>query len=488
MRLEDTGVIGGAEGPRLPGEAQVNPTDTGLPLAEGMSLSYWLQGVRNRPLLNARTTEELPKEADVVVIGSGITGSLAALKLLESENPPKSVVVLEAREFCSGATGRNAGHCRPDQYRGFAKYSILHGPEQALKIMDNERETWEKVVQYVKDENVDCDLWVGKSYEVSMTPDVAEQATKIYADVVAAGGKTDNITVVTDPAEAEKISRLKGAQAVYYWDASTLYPWKLAAHVAGKALDLGLNIQTWTPVTAVTEAPSSPGQWNVETARGIITTPTVLYATNAYTGALLPETRGAIRPVPHMCNKVVPPTSFSGSKALQNSYGVIYPNGFFSVNPRPTSDGIVLVGGWNYNYPALVEHVAQDSSRRYNDGLTNFEPVTDAVKELTQDKFGWADQTGPGTKANYDYAWSGIIGRSSDEVPFIGAVPGKEGQWICAGHNGHGMARIFTAAPGIVKLMQGATWAETGLPECFEVSEERLARLAKADIKIDIVQ
>lgn len=64
--------------------------------------------------------------------------------------PEKSVVVLEAREFCSGATGRNAGHCKPDQCelsgyfkgvlslssvgRGFGKYEKAFGTDQALQV------------------------------------------------------------------------------------------------------------------------------------------------------------------------------------------------------------------------------------------------------------------------------------------------------------------------------------------------------------------
>lgn len=81
-------------------------------------LSFWLQGVRSSPLIGHRTTEELPTTADVVIIGSGITGASTAYFLLTGENPPKNVVALEAREMCDGATGRNGGHCRPDCYRG----------------------------------------------------------------------------------------------------------------------------------------------------------------------------------------------------------------------------------------------------------------------------------------------------------------------------------------------------------------------------------
>jgi glycine/D-amino acid oxidase-like deaminating enzyme len=62
-----------------------------------------------------------------------IYGSLIA-RQLKLEWPEASVHVLEAREFCSGATGRNAGHCKPDQWRGFGKYESVFGREQALKV------------------------------------------------------------------------------------------------------------------------------------------------------------------------------------------------------------------------------------------------------------------------------------------------------------------------------------------------------------------
>lgn len=39
------------------------------------------------------------------------------------------------------------------------------------------------------------------------------------------------------------------------------------------------------------------------------------------------------------------------------------------------------------------------------------------------------------------------------------------------------MARIFTCAPGLVKLIMGGEWSATGLPECFEMTEDRLHRL-----------
>ena len=86
------------------------------------TLSFWLQGTRNNPLIGHRTTEDIPNEADVVIIGAGMSGVATAYHVLKGHDPAKGglprVVILEAREVCYGATGRNGGHCKPDCYRG----------------------------------------------------------------------------------------------------------------------------------------------------------------------------------------------------------------------------------------------------------------------------------------------------------------------------------------------------------------------------------
>ncbi|KAJ7237520.1 DAO-domain-containing protein [Mycena haematopus] len=454
-----------------------------FPIAEGMSLSYWLQGVRASPLLDHRTSEELPESAEVVIIGSGMTGTMTAYELLTRPNPPKSIVILEAREMCSGATGRNAGHCKPDQYRGFAKYSRLFGADQAKKLLEHEFETWGRIVQYVSKENVDCDLWVGDTLDVAMSKEVASQAAAVYKAYKAYGGKVDHINYISDPAEAEKVSRLTGAQALWAWKASTFYPWKLVAHLMKTCLSQGLNLQTWTPVTSVTAAADKPGLWDVNTARGTISTPTVVYATNAYTSSILPAFAKYIQPTAHMCDKVVPPRAYAGSKALQNSYGVLAPGGgLYSINPRCNADGIVLFGGANPNQGQLKAYLAADSNRLFDDSLSNFKPVTDAVKDLTSSAFqGWNDDI-PAAGVGPEYSWSGIIGQSADSLPFIGKVPDLPGQWICAGFHGHGMAHIFTCTPGLVTLMHGGLWSDTGLPECLELTPERLAKIGDSPV------
>ena len=125
------------------------------------SLSFWLQGTRNNPLIGHRTTKTIPTDADVVIVGAGMSGAATAYHLFEAHDTARGdlpkVVVLEAREACYGATGRNGGHCKPDYYRGvfvnslhpaslsrhcrkgYPKYKETFGKDQAMKILQNEK-------------------------------------------------------------------------------------------------------------------------------------------------------------------------------------------------------------------------------------------------------------------------------------------------------------------------------------------------------------
>lgn len=76
------------------------------------TISYWQDPPDG--IADLRSTPSLPQKADVVIVGSGITGAAVAWNLLQSANhdgtsppAPSGIVMLEARQACSGATGRN---------------------------------------------------------------------------------------------------------------------------------------------------------------------------------------------------------------------------------------------------------------------------------------------------------------------------------------------------------------------------------------------
>ena len=68
--------------------------------------SFWHREP-SKVLFGHRTTDTLPPTADIVIIGSGISGASAAYHLREENHGKKvNIVMLEAREACWGATGR----------------------------------------------------------------------------------------------------------------------------------------------------------------------------------------------------------------------------------------------------------------------------------------------------------------------------------------------------------------------------------------------
>ncbi|EFX01761.1 FAD dependent oxidoreductase superfamily [Grosmannia clavigera kw1407] len=460
----------------------------GFPKATGSSMSYWLLSAQGDQLLDYRTTDTLPETADIVIIGSGMTGTLTAKHCLDTW-PNKKIVVLEARKFCSGATGRNAGHCKPDRWRGFRDYEERFGKDEALKILDNEHRTWSALVDYARTNQVDCDLWVGDTLDVPTTAEDARQAKQCFDVYRAAGGSADLVKVIDDPQEAVSVTRIASALACYAYPVSTLNPWKLTAHVMRANLERGVHLQTHTPVVCVRAAhgsSASEARWIVDTPRGSIACPTVVHATNGYSSALEPSLRGLITPQPHMCDKVVAPApTFQGSHRLDHSYSVLVggDGGFFSINPRRSiPDGgpeetVVLFGGDNPGQAALQAWLDANPEHCVDDSLLGFPAVSAAVRAFAESQFqGWTDGARP---AKYDRSWSGIMGVTADGMPFVGELPGLPGQWICAGHNGHGMACIFTAAPGLVELMAGRSWAETQLPAPFQITTARLSHLAQ---------
>lgn len=81
------------------------PQEQILPV-HNATVPYWRTELH--ALDEHRTTEELPTECDIAIVGAGMTGIATAYHIskLAGEKPP-SVVILEARQLCSGATGRN---------------------------------------------------------------------------------------------------------------------------------------------------------------------------------------------------------------------------------------------------------------------------------------------------------------------------------------------------------------------------------------------
>jgi hypothetical protein len=79
-----------------------DPQPVSLPVSNPTK-SFWIDSPGANPLAKEGSKGELTHEADVCVIGSGLTGVSAAWHLagmLGDEKEERNVVVLEARDFC----------------------------------------------------------------------------------------------------------------------------------------------------------------------------------------------------------------------------------------------------------------------------------------------------------------------------------------------------------------------------------------------------
>ncbi|KAK5952410.1 hypothetical protein OHC33_006453 [Knufia fluminis] len=460
--------------PPTPSATTSTSIEPSLPRSDGC-LSYWHKTTRAFSHLNANATAPLPESSKYVIIGSGITGALTAFSLIESGISGSEIVILEAREAVSGASGRNAGHVRPDAFRGFTGYASIHGPEQALKIIQNEKLVFEKVDEFVKKHDVPCDFNPATTFDVCLTEDFAKYEADSFEAFKQAGGDVSHVKCY-DGEEARKRTRIPSAVAAYEWPAGSSHPAKLAQWLLNSIIEKGVKLFTHAPAVSVTKDGSS---WKVQASRGAVVAEKVVHCTNAYSATLLPQLNGFVTPNKAQAHSVMPNAAFSGDKMLQSTMSLRYSmHHFYSLIQRK-GDGTFILGVSRANPTLSAGAKAQIVS--FDDSAFDQEIVDDALAQ-----FGTMFPEMQGKQRHgegLDHAWAGIIGMTPDNVPLIGSMEELPGQYICAGFNGHGMARIFTCASGLVKIMLGGTWDETGLPECFQYSVDRLSKSAQKSSK-----
>lgn len=268
--------------------------------------------------------------------------------------------------------------------------------------------------------------------------------------------------------------------------AASLWPYKLVAYTLEKLVKDGcINLQTTTPVNEITS--SDGGKSTLHTFRGTITTPTVILATNGYTSALLPHFADLIVPVRGEMSALLPPKN---SSLLPDSYGMVAALGQPANNDdyliqRPFKDvpnpgGHLMFGGGRGagNLPSIGvsdDNVVDEGTATYLKTallkVLDLDGDTDGVKELEATAI-----------------WTGIMGYSRDDHPWVGKVPGKDGLWLCAGYTGHGMPNGTLCGKAIVDMMLGELQGrELGalseemvqkgdIPKSYLLTQERVQR------------
>lgn len=179
---------------------------SGLPV-DNPSVSYWQASFQDSTIHDHGQNDSLPSVdtvADVVIIGSGISGATAAYTI-QKQAPHLSIIVLEARQACSGATGRNGGHCRPDSFLGFTGYSKIVGKEQAHKVLVNEWDTFNFIKDTIKEEKIDCSWWEGLTMSVYFNKTSMQNGKRNFESYQEYTDMRPGVAFVDDAQEAGRV-------------------------------------------------------------------------------------------------------------------------------------------------------------------------------------------------------------------------------------------------------------------------------------------
>ncbi|KAL8392701.1 hypothetical protein RB595_002770 [Gaeumannomyces hyphopodioides] len=475
------------------GEDEPSAGRAGLPCANA-TLSPWLKEPSKR-LLGHRSTAELPGSADVVVVGSGITGAFAAHFLKAGAAKGQSVVMLEAREACWGASGRTIGIIEPRLFANTMEGAAF------------EAESFRLVRDIVRVAGIKCD-WVDStclyfsddpptSFGEAMMVEIAERfpalgaligLKRLRAPAAADGDGPGGEDEDEDEGEKEKQEggaegrllaealrerlRRAGADAadgcITLPNAATMNPYKMVTWLLEHLLDEfeadEFALHTNTPVTALAPSSCGGGGWTLTTPRGEIRAAKVLLATNGYTSALLPAFADLISPVRGQACALVPKLGVAAAGGprvdlARCAYNFAATDGSHDdyVMQRPrgggTGGGELLADG--------ARHLAPDRGvGEWRDDAADT-GVAAALQDLLRrvveaDSGQGAAEFGGATALD----WTGIMGFSRDRIPWVGRVPeshgGGPGLFLCAAYTGRGLTSAPLCAKWVVHDMMAA--------------------------------
>ncbi|MFX0545924.1 NAD(P)/FAD-dependent oxidoreductase [Roseovarius sp. S1116L3] len=247
--------------------------------------SYWLDGL-NAPEVSAG---DLPREVDVVIVGSGYTGLNAAI---ETARGGRSTLVLEAETPGWGCSSRNGGQISTSIKPTLEKLAARHGMERARAIRAEGRSALEWMGERIEAENIDCDFRRAGRFHAAHTPAAYEELAR-DAEVLR---RTERIEVEMIPRAEQR--RELGTDAYH---GAALFPAHAAVNPARyvhglirSATGAGAQIMGQTPVTGITSGPTGH---EVRTPCGVVRARDVIVATNGYTTGVTPWQQRRVIPI-----------------------------------------------------------------------------------------------------------------------------------------------------------------------------------------------
>jgi glycine/D-amino acid oxidase-like deaminating enzyme len=384
------------------------------------------------PLKHYRSHPRLPAEADVVIIGAGLTGASAAYHLRDAAAHGLRVIVLDRGCPAGEASGRNAGNFEllPENsvgtYDGLAceRLNFLRRCYPAISTevlrVEAQRQAWlvfsfalrnrDRLKQIVEQENLACDFSPRGWLYLAHT-DREEQA--ICDELALANGQDQQIEVWSRMKIRQEFGFERGFIGRFVPGDGTYHPTKFVYGVLQVAVDAGVELYTDLAVQRIHDA--RDGWRAVDTDEGPLLTRSIIVATNAFTRELFPELH-AIHPAQSQISVTEFAPDRCRGRAVTCEEGPVYFN-----QPRARArDGMaqLLLGG------GKDRPMRNPSSRRRS-------PKTHARLLELRDRYFPELRKRP-----FSTEWVGPIALTPDQLPAMGFL--KPGIIVAAGFNGYG--------------------------------------------------
>jgi len=349
-------------------------------------------------------TSDLPGEADVLIVGSGLTGLTAALRLARGG---KSVVVVDSGEIASGASSVNGGMVSPDIKAGIKVIFEQFGQELG-------REMWQATVRSVDivsdlaaTESIDAKIMRGGMAALGIGPDAQarfEQSVSWYREQVGVDWE-----VLGPGRVGEVIGHGPFTTAIFEPEGFGIQPARFVFGLASSAAAAGARLVSHCEATSFEK--DGPG-FLVLTAEGPVRVGEIVLATNGYT---------TDRPSAELARRIVPVGSYIVvTEPIADRATAIFPGGAMTYTKkrllnymRRTPDGRILIGG----------------RRNLHTGLD----LGESAAALRGQLIGYFPQL---EDVPLTHVWGGKLAVPFDLVPHMGQV---DGAWYALGYAGHGV-------------------------------------------------
>jgi gamma-glutamylputrescine oxidase len=356
--------------------------------------------------------------ADVVIVGAGVTGCACGLRLAQGG---ALVLVLEAGQVASGASGRNGGFASAGTGLGLRDAAAAVGMSAALAL--------HRATEAALDEMLALAAARGEADSVRRTGSVwlatSGEADGMAAAVAALAGA--GVDWRAAPELIPPPMRARYPQATVFPGDCELQPARWVRALAGAAAAAGARLRERSPVTAIERRGDG---WSVATPGGTASGRAVVVASDGLLARLVPELRGIVYPVRGQMLATEPLADPVVTLPTHSDHGFVY--------ARPTLDRRLAIGGCR----------SADLEAEYTDDGGPSPAVQGALARFVTERLGLAG-------VRVTHRWAGTMGFSADLLPVVGEVSGRPGLYVAGGYSGVGNVQGFVCGEMLSDLILG---------------------------------